>query len=369
MNILFLSDVLSYGGASKLLKDLVPLIRDDGHQCQMLILTDEKSKHIDYLQSVGIKVDVVPKDIKGHWAKIKYIRNYVLQGNFDVLHANLFPMLYYVAIAKRLSGKKFPPIVMTEHSTDNKRRHHAVLRPLERFIYKSYNHVISITDQAQQQLLAWLRLSKKLEENFSVIDNGVDVAFYQNAKPLNREELVTDVKESDVLIGIVGSFTRPKNHAKMVESLKYLPTNYKLVLVGEGPLMENIKALAEEHGVNDRVYYLGFRKDVAEIMHTVDLLAIPSIWEGFGLIAAEAMASGTSIVASNVPGLSDVVADCGLKFDPYDSKKIAETILMLGNKSLVDVLKQRAKERIKLYDIAITKQKYIDVLKQQVEAP
>lgn len=368
MNILFLSDVLSYGGASKLLKDLVPLIRDDGHQCQMLILTDEKSKHIDYLQSVGIKVDVVPKDIKGHWAKIKYIRNYVLQGNFEVLHANLFPMLYYVAIAKRLSDKKFPPIVMTEHSTDNKRRHHAILRPLERFIYKSYNHVISITDQAQQQLLTWLRLSKKQEENFSVIDNGVDVAFYQNAEPLNREELVPDVKEDDVLIGMVGSFTKPKNHAKMVESLKYLPTNYKLVLVGEGPLMENIKALAEELGVNNRVYYLGFRKDVAEIMHTVDLLAIPSIWEGFGLIAAEAMASGTPIVASNVPGLSDVVGDCGLKFDPNDSKKIAESILKLGDESLIDVLNQRAKERIKLYDIAITKQKYIGVLKQQMEA-
>ena len=331
-------------------------------------MTDEKSKHIDYLQSVGIKVDVVPKNIKGHWAKIKYIHNYVLQGNFDVLHANLFPMLYYVAIAKRLSGKKFPPIVMTEHSTDNKRRHHAVLRPLEKFIYKSYNHVISITDQAQQQLLAWLKLSKKQEENFSVIDNGVDVAHYQSAKPLNRTELVPDVKEGDVLVGMVGSFTKPKNHAKMVESLKYLPTNYKLVLVGEGPLMENIKALAEDLSVNDRVYYLGFRKDVAEIMHTVDLLAIPSIWEGFGLIAAEAMACGTSIVASNVPGLSDVVADCGLKFDPNDSKKIAEIILMLCDKSLVDGLKQRAKERIKLYDIALTKQKYIDVLKRQMEA-
>ncbi len=368
MNILFLSDVLSYGGASKLLKDLVPLIRDDGHQCQMLILTDEKSKHIDYLQSIGIKVDVLPKNIKGHWAKIKYIRNYVMQGNFDVLHANLFPMLYYVAIAKRLSGKKFPPIVMTEHSTDNKRRHHAFLRPLERFIYKSYNHVISITDQAQQQLLAWLKLSKKHEEKFSVIDNGVDVEFYQSAKPVNRVELVPDVKEGDILIGMVGSFTKPKNHAKMVESLKYLPSNYKLVLVGEGPLMENVKTLAEQLSVNDRIYYLGFRKDVAEIMHTVDLLTIPSIWEGFGLIAAEAMASGTSIVASNVPGLSDVVADCGLKFDPNDSKKIAEAILMLSDKSLVDVLNQRARERIKQYDIAITKQKYIDVLKQQMEA-
>ena len=368
MNILFLSDVLSYGGASKLLKDLVPLIRDEGNQCKILILTDEKSKHIEYLESVGIKVDVVPKTIKGHWAKIKYIKKYVEQGNFDILHANLFPMLYYVAIAKRLSGKKFPPIVMTEHSTDNKRRHHAFLRPLERFIYKSYDHVVSITDQAQQQLLAWLKLSKKQQEKFSVIDNGVNVAFYQNAKPLNKTDLVPEAKDNDVLVGMVGSFTKPKNHAKMVESLKYLPENYKLVLVGEGPLMEGIKSQAKDLGVDNRIFYLGFRKDVAEIMHTVDLLAIPSIWEGFGLIAAEAMACGTPIVASNVPGLSDVVGDCGLKFDPQKSEKIADTIMMMTNESLVNILRQRAKEKIKQYDIAITKQKYIDVLKLQVEA-
>lgn len=366
MKVLFLSNLLSYGGVSKFLKDLVPLIRNEGHLCKVLILSDRNSKHIDCLESIGIKVDVVPNTIKSHWARIKYIKKYVEQGEFDILHANLFPMFYYVAIAKRLSIKNFPPIVMTEHSTDNRRRHHIFLQLLEKYIYKSYNHVISVSNKVQQQLLAWLKFPLKQKVKFSVINNGVDISSYKNAKAINRSNIVPDVKNEDILIGMVGSFTKPKNHAKMVESLKYLPENYKLVLVGEGPLMNSIKTLAESLDVDKRVYYLGFRYDAAAIMHSVDLLVIPSIREGFGLAAVEAMACGTPIVASNVPGLSDVVGDCGLKFDPNKSEKIAEAVLMLTNESLVDILTQRAKEKIKQYDIVLTKRKYIDIFSRLI---
>src|SRR5699024_9391685 len=105
---------------------------------------------------------------------------------------------------------------------------------------------------------------------------------------------------------------------KMIEALSKLDDRYKLLLIGEGPLLSQIQEKVKKMKLEKRVLFLGFRKDIPEVMHTVDLIVIPSKWEGFGLIAAEAMACGIPIVASDVMGLSDVVADCGLKCDCND---------------------------------------------------
>lgn len=360
MKILFMSDLLSYGGASKLLYDLMPLLKKRGHQCSLLILTDKQSKYVDDLAADGIRVDVVPKDVQGHFAKIKYISQYIKAGSYDVIHANLFPMLYYCALVKRVLGKKCPPIVMTEHSTDNKRRHKSFLRPLEQFIYDSYDHVISISNQAQDSLLAWLK--KTTAEGYSVIENGIHLDKFVNAEPHRKTDLFDQYQEGDLLIGLVGSFTPQKNHINMIEAMSKLPEQYKLVLAGEGPLMDTIKSKVDQLNLNERVVFLGFRRDMAELMHTIDILVIPSVWEGFGLVAAEAMACGAAVVASDVPGLSDVVADCGLKCDPKDSDDIAKKILLLQDADLVRELKQKGNNRARRFDIERTATSYETVL-------
>jgi len=328
MKILFLSDLLAYGGASKLIFDLLPRMARQGNDCELLILTEEHSKYVDELRNQGVPVNVLPKDVKGHWAKIGYIKQWVEKGNYDVIHANLFPTTYYCSIIKRLLGKKCPPMVMTEHSTDNKRRHKAYLRPLEKFIYKNYDHIISISDKTQENLCKWL--GTEGDKRFSVVQNGIDVEAFRTADPLEKKEVCGNYEEGDILLLTVGSFTPQKNHVKLLEAVAKLPSNYKLLLCGEGPLESEIREKVQALGLKDRVVFLGFRKDVARIMHTADILVIPSIWEGFGLIAAEGMACGIPIAASDVPGLSEVVGDAGVKFDPKDVSSIVESVKRLN---------------------------------------
>ncbi len=359
MRILFVSDLLSYGGASKLIYDLLPRMKEKGNDCELLILMDKNSKYIDELENEGVKVHIVPDSVKGHIGRIKYLKKYITDGKFDIIHANLFPTIYYCSVVKRILGKKCPPIVMTEHSTDNKRRHKSYLRPLEQFMYKPYNTVISISTKTRERLCEWLKC--KDERKFIVIENGIDISSFYSAKPLQKTDIYPMYTEGDILLLTVGSFTPQKNHEKLIEALSILPENYKLILAGEGHLQDDIQNQVEQLQLTNRVTFLGFRKDIARIMHTADIMVIPSIWEGFGLIAAEAMAAGISIAASDVPGLSEVVGDAGIKFNPNCSSEIASAIREVSNNSMF--LKNGIK-RVSKFDISIMLDSYLNVYKK-----
>ena len=364
MRILFLSDLLAYGGASKLIYDLLPRMAKQGNDCELLILTDEHSKYVDDLRKQGIPVNVIPKDVKGHWSKIQYIKRWIQKGSYDVIHANLFPTTYYCSIVKRLLGKKCPPLVMTEHSTDNKRRHKAYLRPLEKFIYRKYDRVISISDKTQENLCRWL--GTEGDKRFFVIENGIDIEAFKSAEALEKSEVCKDYEKGDILLLTVGSFTPQKNHSKLLDALKLLPSNYKLLLCGEGPLESEIKAKVEELKLENRVVFLGFRKDVARIMHTADILVIPSLWEGFGLIAAEGMACSIPIAAADVPGLSEVVGDAGVKFDSTNEIQMKEAIERLNSGAVKKRYILCGVEKSLRYSIEITNTKYLRIYKEEI---
>lgn len=357
MKILFLSDLLSYGGASKLIFDLLPRMAKEGNECELLILTDDHSKYVDELKAQGISVNIVPKDVKGHWGRIRYIKDWILKGNYDVMHANLFPMTYYCSIIKRLLGHNCPPLVMTEHSTDNKRRHKSYLRPIERVIYKKYDHVISISDKTQENLCRWLGTIE--DSKYSVVENGIDVEAFRKAEPLDIAEVYKNYKDGDILLLTVGSFTPQKNHSMLLEALALLPDKYKLLLCGEGPLESEIKERINKLNLDNRVLFLGFRRDVARIMHSADILVIPSLWEGFGLIAAEGMACGIPIVASNVPGLSEVIGDAGLKVDATKPELIKKAIESIESARDKGQLYNKEIERASMFDISNTVNKYL----------
>lgn len=359
MKILFLSGLLSYGGASKLIFDMLPRMKAKGNICELLVLSGKESKYINDLCQQGILVHIIPSDIRGHLKKIKYIMNWISSRNYDVIHVNLFPTIYYCSIVKVLLGRKCPPMVMTEHSTDNRRRHKPFLRPVEKFIYKKYDYIISISEQTQEKLCTWLKQKNRLK--FTVIENGIDVKSFKNAKAISPNALYSQYCCDDILLLTVGSFTPQKNHKILIEALAHLPDRFKLILAGEGPLENEIRAQIKNLNLENRVVFLGFRRDIPEIMHTADILVIPSLWEGFGLIAVEAMACGLPIVASNVPGLAEVIGECGIKFDPRSTQDIIKSILFMQNKQMQREYVNLAYNKVDRYDISNTVTEYLKI--------
>lgn len=362
MKILFMCDTLGGGGAQKLITDLIQAMKDED-EIQMVVLSSKSDKYSYILKKNGVKIKFI--DVKGPFVILLRLKKIIIREKFDVIHVNLFHSLYYASILKKILGEKCPPLIMTEHSTDNKRRHKRWMNPIEKWIYDSYKYIISISQETQNQLISWLNPVNK--EKFYVIENGIQLSKFINAKAINRKDLFFQYSDRDVLIAMVGSFTPQKNHETMIKAMKKLPSSYKLLLVGEGPLYEKIKCMVDELNLKRRVFFLGFRSDVAEILHSVDILVIPSLWEGFGLIAVEGMASGVPLVSSDVIGLSDIVSDCGLKFKPDREDDIVRCILQLSDPDIYNELQKKGIIRAKLFDIDVMKKRYKDVLKKAIK--
>ncbi|HVG44323.1 MAG TPA: glycosyltransferase, partial [Longimicrobium sp.] len=100
-------------------------------------------------------------------------------------------------------------------------------------------------------------------------------------------------------------------------------------LVGKGPAEAAARALLEGA---PRVHWLGFRRDVAAVLKAMDVLAVPSHWEGFGLVAAEALAAGVPVVAADASSLPEIVRDGreGLLVPPGDVDALAAALVRLG---------------------------------------
>ena len=105
-----------------------------------------------------------------------------------------------------------------------------------------------------------------------------------------------------------------------------------VVIAGGGDLEDFLRELADELGVAERVHVLGPRRDVPALMHALDVFAMPSIWEGFGLVLLEAMAAGKPIVASRVATIPEVVLDgeTGILVPAGDEVALAEALASLA---------------------------------------
>ncbi len=361
MKILHIIDSLSAGGAEKLIDEFIPILSGyDGVEVNVLILTDNNKTFNDKLKKHDIKVDVVPFRNMRSLKNIMYIRRYIVQGEYDIVHTHLFPCNYWTSIASKMIFKGKPKFITTEHSTHNKRRDKPYFRPIERLIYSNYDTIISISESTQKNLISWLK--PKAKSKFVVVDNGINLDDFVNAEPYKKTELKGRFDESTKLLCMVGSFSRQKDQATAIRALSDLPRGIFLVLVGDGPLRQENERLAKHLKVDERVEFLGIRKDVPRIFKTSDIVIVSSHWEGFGLVAAEGMAAGKPVIASDVPGLAEVVKGAGVLFEKGDEKQLSHKInRLLTNRKEYDKVRERCLERSNRYNIHRMAEEYLKV--------
>jgi glycosyltransferase involved in cell wall biosynthesis len=105
----------------------------------------------------------------------------------------------------------------------------------------------------------------------------------------------------------------------------------EFLMVGDGELRSRIEALADELNIAEKVHLVGWRKNVPQIMHAIDLLVLTSLWEGLPRVLPQAMAAGVPVVASDVNGSREAIRDGinGFLTQPHDIQGIAGKILYL----------------------------------------
>ncbi|WP_413511893.1 glycosyltransferase [Myroides odoratus] len=356
MKILHIINSLNTGGAEKLIVDTLPLYNERNIKADLLLL--KESDTILYEQIKQTSVNIYSIHAKSFYSFSIVFKLKKFLKDYDIVHAHLFPTVYWLAICKVLF---FPNlcIIFTEHSTNNKRRDKIYLKWFEKFIYSKYQKIICISKATERQLLD--HLGVRFKSKVVVIENGV--------KTLNfRPNTNNTIQNNDIVtLTQIASFRYPKDQDTVIRSLLHLPKNIIVQFVGSGPRLEECRKLAGSLKVEDRVRFLGQRNDIPDILFNTDICILSSFYEGFGLAAVEGMASMKPILASNVEGLSEIVNGFGILFERGNEKQIAQFVLELINDSkYYKEVAYRCYLRSKEYDICNMVDNYIDVYKKEL---
>jgi glycosyltransferase involved in cell wall biosynthesis len=183
-----------------------------------------------------------------------------------------------------------------------------------------------------------------------VIPSGIDFSPFE--KVASRDFLRREFSfgPDDYLVGIVAALEDHKGHAYLLQASKTVKEKapkVKFIVVGTGSLRMELDRQAHDLGVEDIVFFLGFRDDVPRILASLDLFVLSSHHEGMGSSLLDAMASRLPIVATQAGGIPEVVKDreTGLLVPPRDAGELARAILEIyGDRELAARLAERGYE-------------------------
>jgi glycosyltransferase involved in cell wall biosynthesis len=361
MKVLQVITSLSTGGAEKLIVDSVPLYQANGLAVDVLLLNGcetplskilkEETKGEVYNLSMGSVYN--PFHI---FKLLSYLKKY------DIIHVHLFPTLYWVAVAKMIRFSRVK-IIYTEHSTHNRRREKIIFKLLDKLMYNQYSKIITIADEVDKNLKEYLGLNPS---RFELINNGANTKLFYEAIPYSKNDFFT---EADKIIIQVSSFRPAKDQITLIKALLYLPENIKLLLVGEGELINECKNLVHELQLKDRILFLGVRMDVPSLLKTADIVVMSSVYEGLSLASIEGMASGKAFMASNVPGLREIVKGAGVLFEKGNEKQLADEIeKLLSDAEYYGTVAEKCLDRAKKYDIEKMIHSYMRTYKKVSES-
>lgn len=353
MRVLHVITDLNTGGAEKLMVDLLPRLAKDEIEVELAVFNGVITPFFEALSQAGIKIHEFGRTAN-YYSPRHVVRLVRLARRFDIVHThNTAPQLFG-AIAGLFCGKKW---ITTEHTTTSHRRVRW-FRPIERWMYRRYAAVVAISEGAAE---AVREVAGKKGPEIRVIPNGVDLARYEQASSLDRASIGRSLRDKKVIL-MVGRLSYQKDQATVIRAMHKLPGKVELWLAGYGETELALKTLAKEVGVADSVCFLGMRTDVPALLKAADIVVQSSHIEGFGLAAVEAMAAGKPVIASDIPGLHDVVAGAGILFEHGNDSLLAESIArLLNDEKLYKVLAEKGKQRAKRYGINRMTEMYLNV--------
>lgn len=363
MKLLLVINSLILAGAEVLVAELAPLFKAAGIEVSVLVLKKLDSPLEQRMRQCGIPLLTTTAD------RIYSPRQISALGgtfrSFDIVHTHLFPAQLWTAAARPRNAA--PALITTEHNTENNRRK-TWLRPLDRFMYSRFDHIVCNSEATRVRLQEWI---PDVKTEASVIQNGISLRRISAARPIPKKDLVG---RDDVPILVSVARLQPqKDHATLLKALPKLEKPAHLLLVGDGELKPSLEKLATGLGIVERVHFLGRRADVPDLLRSADLFVHSTHSDGFCIAALEAMAAGLPVVASRVAGLSDVVAEAGMLVAPQDPRSLAaavDSLLMSTEKRTI--LSQAGLRRAQNFTIEATATSYIalyeDLIRRRTHA-
>lgn len=235
------------------------------------------------LYSCGSTVYKITGRIKNPIKYIKALSNLIKEQKYDIVHAhgNSYTLAVEMYAAKLGKCK-----IRIPHSHNTTSKHMLIHYALKRVFNKSYTHGFACGEKAGKWLYG--------EKDFEVINNGIDIDKYKFDNEIRKKYRKKYNIEEKIIIGHIGGFTDQKNHKFLINiffELYKLNSNYRLMLIGDGNLRIDIETQIRELGLTDKVMLMGKTLDVPNLMQAMDIIIMPSKYEGLPLTLVEAQSA------------------------------------------------------------------------------
>ena len=330
IRVLNIQETIGYGGVERTRLSLSKLL-DKGKFTLKIICTKAVGSIADDIRSNNVELIEIGRfnslfDFHQHRKVMKIIDEF----KPHIIHGAVFEGVTMAAINGFI--KRVPIIILEETSDPKNRSWRGNL--LMKFFAKFSDVVIGVSPGVIEYLENTLKLPK---HKIFLLNNGVVLPREVSTIEITEHKASMGIGPNEIVIGSVGRMLHDE-HKKFSDLIKAFAivckthNNVNLLLVGSGPEIEKYKKLSEELAVSNKVIFVGYQSDVALYYRLMNIFALVSAYEAFGLVLAEAMLHKLPIVATRVGGMQYIVDNdkTGFLVEKYDVKKIAEKLEILS---------------------------------------
>ncbi len=352
------------GGIARVVNDLSKRLIKDGHEVTVITYKDGDAPYFE--DDKGVKVYRVDNFMINPNNFIDWVMqmnfnmlakaNEIIakEGVFDVIHAHDWLVAY---AAKTLKNSYDIPIVSTIHATESG-RNSGIHDETQRYIndtewmltYES-TEVIVNSNYMKRELQSLFGLPF---EKINVLPNGININMF-NGIEKDYEFRRKYALDNEKIILFMGRLVYEKGVQHLISAMPKILAGYhdaKLVIAGKGGMIDELRNQVDSLGISNKVYFTGYMdaKQVCKMYKCADVSVFPSTYEPFGIVALEAMLSGTPVVVSDIGGLNEIVEHGvdGMKSYAGNPNSLADSILaLLYNPQLADNVVKKAKAKVK----------------------
>lgn len=292
MNIVHVITSLGLGGAEKIVCDIADEQAKQGHSVTLISITGET-----ITRPTNKDVKIISMEIKKHPIGLLHalykLPKLISALGADVIHSHM----YHAILLTRLSLRKNTPLICTFHNLHEKSK----LRV----------KIIKATDKLANRTTCVSPMAAKNYNIKIVIPNGLMIEkYYQSTLEGKAIRHRHNISENEYLFGYVGRLHEDKNVELLIDTfsevIKTAPSS-KLLITGAGPTYSQLVKIVDEKKLTGSVIFHGTEKNTRSIYSAIDLLIIPSLKEGFGLVAAESILCNTPVLSMENGGVPYVL--------------------------------------------------------------
>jgi glycosyltransferase involved in cell wall biosynthesis len=221
---------------------------------------------------------------------------------------------------------------------------------LDAFVLRFARRVVAVSREIRQDLIS----RKVAPARIRVIDNGIDIGRFRRPKLTDTLKSSLRIGERDTVVTIVGRLSPEKGHKTFLQVARRVSSSrdhVKFLIVGDGPLSDELRTEAARLKLHEHVVFTGFRKDMPEIYAISDVIVNASSIEGLPMTILEAMASQVPVIATRIGGVPDIITDqkTGLLVDAGDVDALTTRV-----ESLVDDPGERRRLAVAAFEFVTT---------------